>query len=169
MLLRILSALLLFTCVLPAAEPDFPLASGPSGPTSLAAIGGARRKLVVFSTEGPVMGISGMKWNAIRELVCSPALAGGLKGRETLIILATRAEVRLPEGVEQARVPADAIAAARTACGLRPGPAALVLIGKDGKVNDTWTGAVPVEVIFNAIDAMVMRGQEKAPAEQGKK
>lgn len=165
---RLRRAGLLLLCALmlptdsPAADPDFPLAAGPSGPTSLSAIGGTRRKLVVFSPEGPVLGIAGMKWNALRQSLANPVLAAGLKERDTIVILATRSEVALVPGTEAVRVPAEAIEQARQACGVKKGPAALVLIGKDGGVKSTWNGAVEPEVIFAAIDAMVMRRQEKA-------
>ncbi|MBS0656985.1 MAG: DUF4174 domain-containing protein [Verrucomicrobia bacterium] len=167
--LRRLGLLLLCGAMLPsdapAADPDFPLAGAPVGATSVAALGYSRRKLVVFAPEGPNLGIVGMKWNAMRQILTNPVFTAGMAERDTVIILATRENVEVAPGAEVLRVPADALGQARKACGVRPGPGALVLIGKDGGVKDTWTGAVEPEVIFAAIDAMVMRRQEKAARE----
>lgn len=152
-----------------AVDPDFPLAGAPVGATSLGALGSSRRKLVVFSPEGPNLGIVGMKWNAMRQILANPVFTAGMAERDTVIILATRENVEVAPGVEVVRVPADALAQARKACGVRPGPGALVLIGKDGGVKDAWNGPVEPEVVFAAIDAMVMRRQEKAAREAKEK
>lgn len=147
----------------PGADPDFPLSPGaPDNAKTLSELGGTRRKLVVFGPEGPVLGISGMKWNAMRNGLASVGLAAGLRERDTIVIIATQQGVALAPGLESARVPMEAIARARAACGIGPGGAALVLIGKDGGIKQTWRGAVEPEVIFAAIDAMQMRQRERA-------
>lgn len=153
----------------PAADPDFPLAGAPVGATSVSALGATRRKLVVFAPEGRNLGIVGMKWNALRKVLADPVFTDGMKERDTVIILATAENVEVAPGAEVLRVPGEAVPQARQACGLRSGAGAFVLIGKDGGIKATWNGAVEPEVVFAAIDAMVMRRQEKAAREAEKK
>ncbi len=142
-------------------DPDFALGAGaPRDARRLSELGTHFRKLIVFAPEGPTLGIAGMKWRAMRQLLADPAFSAGLAERDVVVVLVSREAEPIPGPVLTARVAASETSAARRVCGLGDGPGALVLVGKDGGCKQTWTSAPAAAEVFALIDSMPMRQAE---------